>query len=137
MISGFFSKVGVRASINVVTNVGYRSLQRENKVQIYYGPWTAGGMPDVSGTLNFLGAESASIQEDATFAKLAAETMRTMDVNARRVAGGKTFDYVTEQGYLHAITPYPMIIVHNRDLDIQSLGRYNAFGFEPGDVKWK
>jgi peptide/nickel transport system substrate-binding protein len=137
MISGFFSKVGVRASINVVTNVGYRSLQRENKVQIYYGPWTAGGMPDVSSTLNFLGAESASIQEDATFAKLAAETMRTMDVNARRVAGGKTFDYVTEQGYLHAITPYPMIIVHNRDLDIQSLGRYNAFGFEPGDVKWK
>jgi peptide/nickel transport system substrate-binding protein len=139
ILSGFFGKIGVKASVEVTTRPVYQRKQRDGELQMYTAGWTAGGMPDVAGIVSFFLSpeESSRYHDDKTLRTLADESMQMMDLEKRRKLAGQAFDRAAQEGYFYAFAPYPMAIVHKKEIDVQDRRRYSAFGFEPQDVRWK
>jgi peptide/nickel transport system substrate-binding protein len=139
VVSGFFDKIGVKASVVTLTNIARRDKLRNNEVQMYIGPWTGGGMADAAGTMQFLftSGDASAYQDDQALRSLASQSMETLDPVKRRELGGAAYDLATEKAYFYALVPLPTIALYNADIVVSREDRYNAFGFEPNDVWWK
>jgi peptide/nickel transport system substrate-binding protein len=138
-VAGYFRAVGVRASVDSPVQVAYRKKQSDGKIQLMIGPWTGGGLADVSFTLDLLynPPDARDYHGDEEVKELALQVATTSNVAQRTAAAQKMFDLTIERAELIPLAPAPKFFVHTKDLTIGDAGRIVNFGAMPGDFKWK
>jgi peptide/nickel transport system substrate-binding protein len=137
-VAGQWHAVGVRAKIDPLAVVSYRTKQQAGKIQVMVAAWPAGNIPDVSATVDsFFAAGPADYSGDQELHQLAAESDAAMDSAARKAIGRKMFDRATEKFYFLPLTPYPTILVHTREVAVTQSDRFTPLGYEVSDLNWK
>ena len=136
-VAGQLRKIGVRASVDQKTFVGYRDKQREGKLQILVGPWSSGGLPDVASTMTYyFGGGPRDYWHDKSIDTWAAEAAQEMDPAKRAALYHKVFDYVNAHAYIMPLTTFPSILVHTSDLVVEQ-GSLSPAGASLDLMHWK
>lgn len=137
VISGQLRKIGVRAAVNGVTFPTYRKNQRDGKIQINANAWSAGGLPDVSGTMGFFFSPgSRDYIKDPVLHKLSRRVNSEMDDAKRRELTKELLDRVINERYIVPVSALPLPIVHASNVDIAT-PRIEAYGYFMTDANWK
>ena len=55
----------------------------------------------------------------------------------RRAIGRKMFDRATEKFYFLPLAPYPIVLVHKREVAVTPSDRFTPLGYEVSDINWK
>jgi peptide/nickel transport system substrate-binding protein len=137
-VAGQWHAIGVRAKIDRLAVVSYRTKQQAGKIQVMVAAWPAGNIPDVSATVDsFFAAGPADYSGDPELHALAAESDAAMDPAARRAIGRKLFDRATEKVYFLPLAPYPIVLVHTKEVAVTQSDRFTPLGYEVSDINWK
>ncbi len=137
-VAGEWHAIGVRAKIDRLAVISYRTKQQQGKIQVMVAAWPAGNIPDVSATVDsFFAAGPADYSGDQELHDLAAQSDAAMDPAARRAIGRKMFDRATDKVYFLPIGPYPTVLVHTQEIAVTASDRFTPLGYEISDINWK
>ena len=136
-VAGQLRKIGVRASVDKRTFVGYREKQRDGKLQILVGHWSSGGLPDVASTMTYyFGGGPRDYWHDAAIDKWLLEAEGEMDPAKRSAIYHEVFDYVNAHYYIMPLTTFPSILVHTSELVVEP-GSLSPAGAALDMMHWK
>ena len=136
-VAGELRKINVRAKVDHPTFGAYREKQTGGRMQVLVGNWSAGGVPDVSGTVDyFFSPGPRDYYKDDTIWKLRNEATAELDPAKRTDLFRQIFDRVNEQHYLMSLTTLPTIFIHAKDVEIENTST-NGAALELTRIHWK
>lgn len=132
-IAGELRKIGIRATVEPVTFPAYSRKEAEGSVQMlvhYYG------FEDVSRTVDrFFGASARDYWKDDEIRGWIAEAETTLDLATREDLYRRIFDKVNEEYYIMALTNFPSMFIHTKDLFLPA-DTDGSFGLALYDLRW-
>jgi ABC-type transport system substrate-binding protein len=136
-VSGFLHRVGIKAKVKTETEVAYRELQRNGKIQALMGHFDSLGIPDVGGELPFFfSGDATDYAKDAKLTDLTRLSSQAANPTERRKAIGDALDLNNTQAYVLPISGGPKVFVNSADVVIPTT-ELNGYGAILARLKWK
>ncbi len=137
-VAGMLRRVGVEATVDAQTFVGYLKKRSANKVNTFVSLWDNGGaQPDVENTAGFFWLKgSRDYHGDEILHGLVGKGGSELDPEKRAEIFASGFDRIIEQRYQMPLIPIPSVVVHDKGVEIQG-GHKSPKGFELNRIRWK
>jgi peptide/nickel transport system substrate-binding protein len=118
-ITGFWSKVGIKANIDLVTINAWRTKRNTGKVQAYFGERPM-DEPDVSYAVDVLFSPKRDYSGDPMVVQVAEEGPVELDEGKRKALYRTWFDRVNTEHYMLPMTTLPQTFIHTKDLTVST-----------------
>jgi peptide/nickel transport system substrate-binding protein len=137
-VAGELRKVGIRAVVNNVTRSVFTKLRGDGKAVMQLTIWDNGGEPDIDRTANyFFGADiPQNYVQSPELAKLVDQGHDEIDQEKRRQIYDKLFGIANAERYISPVAPATSLIVHHKDLTIDTTPIIYGQGFAFNQMGW-
>jgi len=136
-ISGYLSKIGIRATIKTITFTAYTKLQADGKFQGLVHIYGSGGVPDTGQIVNF--HFNNKIRDYANNARIneIGDTIQSLfDEGKRNTLIQEAMDINNREAYVFPLSGAPQAFLHNSEFLLPST-TLNGYGITLNAVKWK
>lgn len=136
-ISGYLSRVGIRASIKTITFTAYTKLQGDGKLQALVHIYGSGGVPDTGQILAFhFNNNVRDYAKDARLDAISEQVDSLLDQDARNKLLREGMDINNRQAYVIPLSGAPQAFVHTKDLAVPET-TLNGYGIVLSALKWR
>jgi len=137
-VAGELRKVGIRAVVNSVARNVFTKLRGEGKAVMQLTIWDNGGEPDIERTANYFFGQDIpqNYVQSAELAKLVDAGRDEIDEGKRRQIYDKLFNIANAERYIAPVAPAPSLIVHHKDLTIDTTPIIYGQGFAFNQMGW-
>lgn len=138
-IAGQLRKIGVNATVDINSVVGFVKKRAQGKVQAFVSLWDNGSAQvDVDSTAGFFFLPgSRNYNHNKELSKLVLAGKRELDANKRAEIYRKLFDTVTSERYAMPVVPIPAVTAHRKTLVVPVTGTKKPEGFMFNLLHWK
>ena len=136
-ISGYLSKVGIRASINMVTLGVMAKLRAENKMNALVYIYGSGGIPDTGVLLGYqFKHEAQDFTRSDRLKDIVERTESVLDETVRNTLIGEALEINNREAFVIPISGAPQAFVFAKDLEIPKV-TLSGYGLLLNQLKWK
>jgi peptide/nickel transport system substrate-binding protein len=136
-ISGYLSRIGIRASIKTITFTAYTKLQGDGKLQALVHIYGSGGVPDTGQILGFhFNNNIRDYAKDAQLDAISEQADSLLDQDERNKLLRDGMDINNRQAYVIPLSGAPQAFLHTRDLVVPQT-TLNGYGIVLSALKWK
>ena len=136
-ISGQLRAIGINATVDYKTVIGYRNARDEGQLQIAVVDTPVGSTPDASNPLDqSWGNDSFRLVDDDEVLKWKDEGARELDLDKRKAIYARIYDRINKNYYAMPIATWPDAWIHAKDLYITE-NTWRRDGVAVQDFAWK
>ena len=136
-ISGYLSRVGIKASINMVTLGVMAKLRADNKMNALVYIYGSGGIPDTGVLLGYqFKHEAQDFTRSDKLKEIAERTESVLDETVRNRLIGEALDINNQEAFVLPISGAPQAFVYAKDLEIPKV-TLSGYGLLLNQLKWK
>ncbi len=136
-ISGYLSKIGIRATIKTITFTAYTKLQADGKFQGLVHIYGSGGVPDTGQIVNFhFNNKIRDYAHNARINEIGDKIEKLFDDVERNKLIQEAMDINNREAYVIPLSGAPQAFLHSSELFVPST-TLNGYGVTLNALKWK
>lgn len=136
-ISGYLSRVGIRASINNLTLGAMAKHRAENKMNALVFIYGSGGIPDTGSVLNYhFTFEQQDFTRNDRLKEISAQADSLVNVSERNKLLGEAMDLNNRETFVFPVSGAPQAFVFAKGLEIPEV-TLSGYGLLLNQLKWK
>ena len=136
-VAGQLRNIGINASVDYRTVIGYRKGRDEGALQIAIVDTPVGSTPDASNPLDqSWGNDSFRLVDDDDVLKWKDEGVRELDIDRRRAIYARIYDRINERHYAMPMATWPDAWILAKDLEVTEK-TWRRDGVAVQDFAWK
>lgn len=126
-ISGYLREVGIEASVDSKSMVGYRQAQADGEIEALVQNYSHGGLPDAGYALTFLyGSPARDYSGNPEMEQLAEAANASTDPEERTELLRQGYDLMTDRHYILPLGSNPTVFAHSEDVVIDTSMKSDA-----------
>ncbi len=118
-IVGYWRKIGINATVDLVTLNGFDAKRSSGKLAAYFGERPYATFPDAGYALDVnFGNEARDYWRDPVLQQAIKDGAAETDLDKRKAIYRKAFDYINEKAYMMPVSSLPQTFIHAKDLTV-------------------